>query len=380
MNETDINKKIYPGDKINIRSTKDYINNYSIYNKESLENIVSYVISLLKNNNVSSLEKHYEKFEIKKRYSMKGIYIYYSYSESMVEDILQIFLDIIGKIPIAQNILFISKETSYEEIQSFLNRAILCRYNTLFVIEINESFSDYQQRDLNKIIDGLLTYKNENFNKIEKKNIEKFDTSEYMDSCLAFICNIHTQCSLNYIIKLLHPKELKLNELYHSLNNNIFIESKFEDEMLNSTIVELYNNTHIITSEICGLGKTTKIKTYIRNKNKQYIYLPIGGNINKNILFQKLEAILSKIKTLNNYNDIAIHLDLYENNETSLMNEFLFCFLITKFYSNNENIIYVPNSIEIYIEVPNCFESFLSKYKILESFEIENFKFEKKPE
>ena len=78
--------------------------------------------------------------------------------------------------------------------------------------------------------------------------------------------------------------------------------------------------------------------------------------------------------------DFAIHLDLYDNNETSILNEFLFSFLITKFYSNSENIIYIPKDIEIFVEVPNCFEDFLSKYKILNSFETEKIELEKKPE
>ena len=72
----------------------------------------------------------------------KGIYNYESHSESMEEDILQIFLDKIDSLPIAQNISITNKETPHEEIQAFLNRAILCRYNTLFVIEINELFQN----------------------------------------------------------------------------------------------------------------------------------------------------------------------------------------------------------------------------------------------
>jgi hypothetical protein len=46
----------------------------------------------------------------------------------MEEDIFQIFLDKIGRLPIAQNFLITNKETSYEEMQAFLNRAILSRY------------------------------------------------------------------------------------------------------------------------------------------------------------------------------------------------------------------------------------------------------------
>jgi len=46
--------------------------------------------------------------------------------------------------------------------------------------------------------------------------------------------------------------------------------------------------------------------------------------------------------------------------------------LITKFYSNNENIIYIPNNIKIYIEVPNSCEDYLTKFGILNAFNREN--------
>lgn len=59
---------------------------------------------------------------------------------------------------------------------------------------------------------------------------------------------------------------------------------------------------------------------------------------------------------------------MYESNEDLILNEFLFSFLITKFYSNNENIIYIPKNIEIYIEIPNCFYDFKSNCDILNLF------------
>ena len=74
----------------------------------------------------------------------KGIYLYECEDNSIGNFICEIFLQKIGQNPIAQNILISSKETSTEEIQAFLYRALLCDYNTLFVVEINESLSDYQ--------------------------------------------------------------------------------------------------------------------------------------------------------------------------------------------------------------------------------------------
>ena len=83
------------------------------------------------------------------------------------------------------------------------------------------------------------------------------------------------------------------------------------------------------------------------------------------------------IKKLNkeykdNYEKIAIHLDLKESKEISIIKEFLFSFLITKFYINIENIIYIPKEIEIYIEISNCFENYISELNILKIFNIEN--------
>ena len=380
---------------------QDFINNYDIYHEETFKNICKYVLDLFKNNE-SSLENHYEKMKIKNKKNenlFKGIYNYDSKSESMEEDILQIFLDTIGRLPIAQNILITNKETSYEEMQAFLNRSVLCRYNTLFVFEINESFSVNQQRDLNRFIDKLLSFKNESYTKLYKKTIDKKNPSEYMDSCLIFVCNERTKSALNYINKSITVTPFKLKRL-HRLNTTIFGEDininvsinnntntantsiNGSNKNINSSREELNDNIHVIKSEICGLGKTEKIKKEIKTKGKKYIHFPVGGNITRDILYKKLKSILNEIEEIkkNETIDVAIHLDLYDNNETSILNEFLFSFLITKFYSNSENIIYIPKDIEIFIEVPNCFEDFISKYTILKSFEIENIELDKKPD
>lgn len=89
---------------------------------------------------------------------------------------------------------------------------------------------------------------------------------------------------------------------------------------------------------------------------------------------------MKKNENLSN-NNISIHLDLHEHNEDSIsiLNEFLFSFLITQFYSNNDNIIYKPKNIEIYIEIPNCLNDFKSNFDILKTFEDENIKIDEKP-
>ena len=368
LNETDNTKIIKEGEIYNSIKTDDYVKQYNLYNKNSFENICEYITSLFRENN-TSLEEHYEKMSIineyKKKY--KGIYLYESLSKSMEEDILLIFLEYTRNLPIAQNILIINKETSYEEMQAFFNRAILCKFNTLFVIELNNSFSDYQQKIMNSFIDKLLTFKNEQYQKKVDEIIEKTRTNQYMDSCIIFIYN--KKCNESFLSEISRFEPQNFPKIKKSSCNDF--------EAINL----LKKNTHIISSEICGLGKSKKIKKEIKEINKkEYIYFPLGGNLTKNIIFEKLNKIIKKIENLNN-NNVAIHLDLHENSEdsTSILNEFLFSFLITKFYSNNENIIYIPKNIEIYIEIPNCFYDFKSNYDILNVFNDENIKINGKP-
>ena len=137
----------------------------------------------------------------------------------------------------------------------------------------------------------------------------------------------------------------------------------------------------VITSDICGLGKSEQIKKRIIDNNKTYFHFPFGGILTKISIFDKLEKLLNEIeieinKNNKKYKDIAIHLDLSESEETIIINEFFFSFLITRFYKNDENIIYIPKDIHIYIEIPNCFEDYLSKFSILKIFDKENITFE----
>ena len=74
----------------------------------------------------------------------------------------------------------------------------------------------------------------------------------------------------------------------------------------------------------------------------------------KLLLFSDKDPTLKEEIKKDNYKEVAIHLDLLESKDISLINEFLFSFLITKFYNYKDSIIYVPKDIDIYIEIPNC--------------------------
>ena len=326
VNDID-NKEIKEGTKGTNRTVTDWIK-HEDYNKDSLESISKYITSLFFENNFDSLDNFYERIKIVTDKDYKGIYLHKcKKNESMEKFIINLFLDKIGLYPIAQNVLITNKETSDEEIQSFLARAILCNYNILFAVEINDSISKYQQSIMNGYISQYLSIK---FKKHKgEREIKKNDTSKYLDSCIVFI--YHEENKDNDQINAF-LKEIKLLK-----------EQTFENENLKELDKSVFKNIKVITSDICGLGKSGKIKKDIKDNNKIYFYFPLGGVLNKNIIFNKLGELLDKIKTEKNYEKVAIHLDLTDSEEISILNEFFFSFLITKFYTNNEKILYIPN-------------------------------------
>ena len=368
LNITDNKIKIKEGEKIRIKNAEDFITQYELYNKNSFESISMYIRSLFQKNNINGIKTiadHYKSMIITPKDKFRGIYIQECDKNTMEKFIIDLFWDKLTQLPIAQNVLITNKSTSSEEIQSFLHRAILCNYNTLFVVEINDSFSEYQQSIMTSYIDHLLSYKNEKYNEDKKKHIGKKATKEYLYPCIAFIYE-KTNKNINSFLK-------ELNKVDKQTFNKIIIT----EQTYRNKIISKLGNINIIISEICGLGKSERIKKLINGKN--YFHFPLGGILTKDVIYNKLEKLLEKIK-IYNCEDVAIHLDLTETKVISIMNEFFFSLLITKFYSNNENILFIPKDISIYIEIPNSFDDYLSNFCALNIFNKENITLKNLPE
>ena len=63
-----------------------------------------------------------------------------------------------------------------------------------------------------------------------------------------------------------------------------------------------------------------------------------------------------------------MHVDLYDTDQKSLMNDFLFFVLFTKLYGQDNNIFFLSKKIIIYLEIPNSFINFFDNYPILSIF------------
>ena len=72
-----------------------------------------------------------------------------------------------------------------------------------------------------------------------------------------------------------------------------------------------------------------------------------------------------------------MHLDLYDTDQIDLTMEFLFLILITKIYGQNDDIFYLPNDVEIMVEIPNGFVDFMKKFPILDIFKKTTLELEK---
>ena len=434
LNKTSNKDKIQDGDLYNEKLGKDFEDQYNDYMKKIFVHISQYLISLFKKND-SNLQKHFDDMKIIKKDKFKGIAIKKCTKISMEEYILGLFMEKLGKLPIAQNILICSNETSIEEIQSFLYRAILCESNTLFVVEILESFSNFQHNKMYSYIDKLLSIKLEKYKKENKdnkiKDVDQSKSRDYLDSYIVFVYNKldNENAFKNELEKYTRKnqkneeEDKKLEDLrasFYIANKSKDINMDKENNLNNINLSNISNNTiednedvstskiiisqdfditkniKVISSDVCGLGKSFKIKKMIKEEHKKYYHFLLGGKLTKNVIYQKISDLFKKIKKeekpqkdankksevkankeqndeeYSEFNNVVIHLDLIETKETSLVNEFLFSFLITKFYTNNENIIYIPNNIKIYIEVPNSFEDYLTKFGILNAFKIEN--------
>ena len=276
-----------------------------------------------------------------------------------------------------QYILYYFKEPTQNNIQiCFGIREAFINYYNLVIKTFTKKVSNIKKEaqtcfdndEFAFLLDDIIKRYIISYKKRDKK-CEKKRTQDYMDSCLLFIYGKEYKDNLitfSKELKKLEQQQLNLDTIEKAIekNKNVFLSE--------------LGNVEVFSSDICGLGKSGKIRKLIEDKKLKKFHFPLGGILSKKIIFDKLENLLNKIK-LENYKDVAVHLDLTESREKSIMNEFLFSFLITKFYSNNENIIYIPNDIHIYAEIPNCFEDYLSKFNLLKIFKRDNITFETMP-
>ena len=302
--------------------------------KDIYSNIEEYIKKILrKNKNYDTIQKNMKILEKDGESEYCGIYTFQSnrFNNTLQKNILQIYKYLTNNNPKAQYILFCNKETTSEELTAFLYRAILCSYNLCFIIAGIELLQFRQKTIFQKLIDDL--YSN-NENK--------------MKSCLIIVYLDIDADIIKSVFSLKNKKSLK------NLMNNLD----------NQNIGNIDSKVKIILSDRAGVGKSTYIKSEIKKKDKECIYFPLGGVFTRKDILHRLKE-LKKTKIFSNG---IFHLDLYDTEKIDLTMEFLFSILITKIYGQSDDIFYLPDNVEIMVEIPNGFIDFMKKFPILDIF------------
>ena len=302
-----------------------------------LENINNFLESFLKNNKIT-LDKIYKQNIIKEEYDFKGLYTYLleddiagEVQKGIEEHILNWYHFLTGNPPMAQTILLCNEETCSEEITAFLYRAFLCQFNAVFMVGKIELLNPEKRQILTGLVSKLFT-----------------GHEEEMKSCVVFAYSDRTSSIVQYLERIKGKKKLE-----H--------KNKKKGEKI------LYKeNVEIIFSDKSGVGKSEIIKQNIIKSGKKYIHFPFGGEFSRKDVINRLKKIKINKK---DEEKTAIHLDLYDSKQTDLMKDFLYSFLITKLYGQNETLFYLSKKVEIKIEIPNGFVDFFLKFPILSMFE-----------
>ena len=308
------------------------------YNEKGLllENINFYLEKLFLNNNIKISEIYKKNLVLKEIELNPGLYRKTKSAQStnsdLIYNILNIYLNLTGNIPITNTLLICNEDTSIEQIRAFLYRAIYCETKTLFLI------SNMECLDLSATSNLIKTLKELYKNKKGKIN-----------SYILFIYEKVNSGLVRDLEKLIPEKNI-LNDIYLTKSENIN---------------NFFNNIEIYSSKFAGYGKTTEIFYKVKNLKGDYKYLPIGGTINREYVIQNLINLNLNLKK---GKSTFLHLDLSETDNDDLMNEILFKLLILRYLDSNEKIYYLGYDINILIEIPNGFCEFDKKYKILSLF------------
>jgi len=312
-----------------------------------------------------------------------GIYSHTCPLNDIEKNTVYCSLELTGNFPIAQTVLYCSHMTSEEEIVSFVYKSILCDDSILFIIMKPESLHIERKYLLIELLKKLyfpspqrmkstllFVYSEENKMKEVIMEIEQLPSHKYFDfninenidpnySCSNIGCssNDNNNNNNNY-------NNNNNNNNNNNSNNNIDINRNTNNENRRPIHLKLFPGIKIYSSKFSGLGKSTLIKNKFKekyaNQGYEYVYFPLGGDFNKEELVKRLLELTNK--------RIALHIDLYDTRQIEYMNEFLFSFLILKYYSKNENIFYYGDEIKIKVEIPNSFIDYKQVYPIFGFF------------
>jgi hypothetical protein len=142
---------------------------------------------------------------------------------------------------------------------------------------------------MNNYIDILLSYKNNEYNTINKPKIDKNSIEKYINSFIVFVYEKENKNILPFLKemeKYINKREEECDgcdsKLKEIENNEVNYNEKYS---------EYLKNILVINSSVCGLGKSELIRK--KTKDKKYFHFPLGGVLTKSIIYDKLNKLMN---------------------------------------------------------------------------------------
>ena len=348
--------------RINSSYPPEYQNYSDNLFEDMIKNVCNYLFLVFQ---INGIENWYEifrenKINIKDKNgkNFEGIYLHVSSEDSVEKEVLNFYRKM-ANLPLYNTILLCNNFTTEEEIKAFLYRSILCEKEILFML-VNSNHLEPKKRNMllniiKYLIDKLVS---------EKKQMKSTLIISSTDSNSEIFRSLKNYNPLDFPIKSIEYKE---------------------EDYKNLPVINI-NKICLVQSDSSGVGKSR----YIRNVKNAYesnmIYFPLGGNLDRKIVFNRLRDSINRINE-KNLTEVFLHIDLSQTNNHEIIKEFLFELIIFKKFSmsskNSDKIIYINNKYNIFIELP--FESvkninskdsnnYFKKYSIFSLFNENNIK------
>ena len=304
------------------------------------DNVENYLKDIMKINNIN--EKTIFENSIIKNEEYKNKYGFYIFNsgQNIYNYILKFYHGLVGNSPPRFCLMLCNEETSLEEFISFLYLAIFCPYHSLFII----AKPDRLNLDIIYEVENILEKTHEKENEIKSLILFLFDDigKSEIGKELLKICKSADDPSKN-----MRKKTTSMTSFLFSSAN-------------------CYPNIEVVLSNSAGYGKSFYIQKKCKEKGLNYISFPIGGGMKRQTIMRRLKKLDLEKKG----KQYGLHLDVSDTKQIELFEDFLFSFLVQKFYSNNENIFCYEDNVTIFIEIQNGFLNLVEKFKIFKEFNI----------
>jgi hypothetical protein len=259
-NSTNINPLLNKISDNRIKKTPNIMNKYNIDNKSNdFKGMIMEIDNFLKESlNINNILENdlYKKNIIKNNFRQiikPGFYSLCVDKINLEIQIITIYKQLTGNLPLPISLLICTKETNEEEITSFIYRSLLCSMPALFMIINSDNLELSNAQYFLWILEQLY---NKNKGHISSSLLILFDDTNSALRKQLTLLNDHDY----FIIGNIGINENEIN----NLKNN------YEE-----------NPIEVWTSDTAGVGKSTKIKFEAEKTDLKYIYFPIGGSFTR---------------------------------------------------------------------------------------------------